>query len=304
MSSAPHDGSTAPSTAERAQGYTPWDGELTRGGARWWIIARGNLAVAWSNRWVKAILLPSLLPGIVVGGVVYFFLPLSPQLLTNTLQTDTLFAFLVGALVGARLISEDRRQGAFMAHFSRPVRRIDYLAGKIVALLIPLLFVTMAAGMMVIAADASLSADTLAQRLGPGANSLPGARGLLTHIEPWRALGAVVSYGLLVSFGTVGIVLGLSGLTSKARNAGVAWFALVALGTAAQGILQGATRADWPALLSWNDTVGDIAAWVTGLPGGRREFSLFLRAGLLLALSAAGIAFVDWRLRRAEGGER
>jgi hypothetical protein len=253
---------------------------------------------------VKAILLLSLLPGIVVGGIVYFFLPLSPQLLTNTLQTDTLFAFLVGALVGARLISEDRRQGAFMAHFSRPVRRVDYLAGKVVALLLPLLFVTTAAGLMVIVADMSLSADTLAQRLGPGAGAVPGARNLLVHIEPAKALGAVISYGILTSLGTVGIVLGLSALTSRARNAGVAWFAVVALGTAAQGILQSATHADWPALLSWNDTIGDIAAWVTGLGGSRREFGLLVRSSILLALSAAGILFVDWRLRRAEGGER
>jgi citrate lyase beta subunit len=103
---------------------------------------------------------------------------------------------------------------------------------------------------------------------------------------------------------TTGTVLGISALTTRARSAGLAWFAVIAVGSAAAALLGAATGEDWPALLSWTDGLGDVAARLAGQSGPDLEFAGWARALLLLAVSAAGIAFVDWRLRRAEGGER
>ena len=135
-------------SAERARGFSTWKGERTAQGSRWWVIAKGNMSLAWSNKWVKIIALLSLMPGIVAGGIVYFFLPLSSRILMQVLQGGVIFVFLFGALVGARLISEDRKQGAFVAHFARPVRRVDYLAGKVVSLALPLFAIATASGFL------------------------------------------------------------------------------------------------------------------------------------------------------------
>lgn len=291
-------------TAERTRGYSEWKGERAAHAARWWVIAKGNMSLAWSNRWVKIIALLSLLPGIVAGGIVYFFLPLSSRILMQVLQGGIIFVFLFGALVGARLISEDRKQGAFVAHFARPVRRLDYLAGKVISLALPLFLIATTSAFVALVADLSVDGDTLADRLGSQAARLPGAAGYIAHVDAWNALGSILAFGFLASVTTTGIVLGLSALATKARTAGLAWFAVVALGSAASNILEEALDAQWPAFFSWNRTLSDMAAYILGERTSDIEYMIWPRGLMLLALSVAGLAFVEWRLRRAEGGER
>lgn len=295
--------------AERRRGYARWKGERGAAGLRWWVIAKGNLSLALSNRWVKVILAASLIPGVVLAGVTYFFLPLSAAALDFVLDFSAAFTFVIAAIVGARLIADDRRQGAFLAHFSRPVTRLDYMAGKFVALFLPILFVTTASPLFGIAADALVDSETVAERLQEQVGSIPDEQGLLREASYWGALGAVFWFGMIMATVTTGIVLGVSALTTRARIAGVIWFAIVAFGAAAHGILQGSLNADWPALLSWMDGLFDISSFLVGLEdnasqGRNYEFDLLTRILVLLAAAGAGLAVVHEKLRRAEGGER
>lgn len=300
---------STPDVAERTRGYQRWKGEKTAAPWRWWVIARANLSLAWANRWVKVVLISSLIPGIILAGITYFFLPLSAVVLDIVLDATLLWAFLVGATVGARLISEDRRQGAFLAHFARPVRRVDYIVGKMLALAIPIFLVTTASPLLAIAADTAVDSETVADRLREEFGDVPDEGGYLRHVNTGAVVGAVSWFGLIASLGTAGIVLGLSALTTRARIAGVIWFAVVAFGAAAHGILASSLGKDWPALLSWNDTLRDISSHLLGLPhdpvmGQVLEFDLGTRVGVLLLASAVGILVVHEQLRRAEGGAR
>ena len=302
--------------AQRARGYTRWQGERTAQGLRWWVIARGNLSLALSNRWVKIVLIASFLPAVVASGLVYFLVPLSAPMLHTVLNFSMPFTFLVGAIMGARMIAEDRRQGAFLAHFARPVKRADYMLGKLVALMVPLLFVSAAPGLFAIAADASVDTETLTERLqretgGQGGASGFDTVGYLVHIEYPGAIGAVLLFGLVASFVTAGIVLGLSALATRARLAGLAWFAVVAFGFAAHGMLEEVLDedAEWPAFLSWWDNLSDFAAGLLGLQhapqfGFDLEYHYAARALVLLLPALAGLAVVHEQLRRAEGGVR
>lgn len=299
--------------AQRNRGYSRWKGARTAQGLRWWVIARGNLSLALANRWVKVILVASLAPGIILSGITYFFLPLSAPVLDAVLDTTLVFAFLIAAVVGARMVSEDRRQGAFLAHFSRPVTRLDYILGKLVALLIPLLFVTSASGLLAIAADASVDTENFTERLRrESGGEVPeefDQSGILRQASYAGALGAVLGWSLVVSFATAGIVLGLSALTTRARLAGVAWFAVVAFGWAAHNILQETLDKDWPALLSWQDNLTDLSSRLLGLRhdpqfGQVLEFAPWVRAAVPLAVGALGLLVVHEQLRRAEGGVR
>lgn len=294
--------------AERKRGYQRWNGVRSAQAWRWWVIARGNLSLALANRWIKVTLVASLIPGVILSGITYFFLPLSAMALDAVLDASLVFAFLLAALVGARLVSEDRRQGAFLAHFARPVTTRDYILGKFVALALPLLFITTASALFAIAADASVDSTTFAERLGQAAGELPDEMGYLRETSYLGAVGAVLWFGVIASATTTGVVLGVSALTTRTRIAGVIWFAIVAFGAAAKGILQEALDdQDWPALLSWMDNLGDISSFLLGIPHDRQldqvlEFDLFTRVAVLAVVALAGMLIVHEQLRRAEGG--
>lgn len=302
---------TQPS-AERRRGYARWEGQTSARGWRWWVIARGNLALALANRWTKVVLVASLIPGVILSGITYFLLPLSAVALDGVLDATAVFAFLVAALVGARLVADDRRQGAFLAHFSRPVTRLDYLAGKFVALAIPLLFVTTASPLFAIMADASVDDSTFAERVRDLGEFVPtdsDEAAYLREASYGGAIGAVLWFGILVAGTTSAIVLGLSALTTRARIAGVIWFAVVGLGAAAHGLLFEVLDVEWPALLSWFDTVRDASSFLLGLETDRSagrilEFDLMTRTLVLVLAAAAGLVLVHEQLRRAEGGAR
>lgn len=309
--SAPATPAAAPAAgAERQRGYKRWKGTRSAQAWRWWVIARGNLALALANKWVKGVLIASLIPGIILSGITYFFLPLSAAALDGVLDVTLLFSFLVAALVGARMVSEDRRQGAFLAHFSRPVTRLDYIVGKFVALALPMFFVTTASAYFAIAADASVDSETFAERIAQVSEGLPDEFGYLRQTSYFGAIGAVFWFGVIASGTTAGIVLGLSALTTRARIAGVIWFAVVAFGTAAQAILQETLDGeDWPSLLSWTDGLGDISSFLLALPhnpqfGQDLEYDLLTRTLVLAAVAIVGMAVVHEQLRRAEGGAR
>lgn len=295
--------------AERKRGYQRWRGERGAQAFRWWVIARGNLSLALANRWVKAILIASLIPGVILAGITYFFLPLSPIALDTVLDAMVLFAFLIAALVGARIISEDRRQGAFLAHFARPVTRVDYMVGKFVALALPMFVVCVASPMFAIAADAAVEDSETARRIQEAGEAFAGDQAYFQSAGYLEIVSAVVMFGLIVAATTSGIVMGLSALTTRARIAGVLWFAVVAFGAAAHGILDGALNEDWPALLSWSDGLTDISSFLLGLThnpsmGQNLEFDLFARGGLLALAAIVGLVIVHEQLRRAEGGAR
>lgn len=293
--------------AERRRGYARWQGERGAQGWRWWVIARGNLTLALSNVWVKAILIASLIPGVILAGITYFFLPLSAPALDAVMDFSAVFAFLVAAVVGARLVSDDRRQGAFLAHFARPVTRIDYMVGKFLALFIPIFFVTTVPSLFGIVADASVDSTTVAQRIQDEFGDIPDEQGLLRQASYTGALGAIFWFGVIMAATTSCIVLGISALTTRARIAGVIWFAVVAFGQAAHGILQETLDEDWSALLSWLDGLWDISSFLVGLEndpsqGRILEFDLVTRVLVLAGVAAVGLVVVHEQLRRAEGG--
>ncbi len=308
----PRGGDARSAQAERRRGYARWKGERSAGRMRWWVIARGSLSLAWSSRWVKVLVISSFVPGVILFGLTYLFIPLSATLLDDFLDVTAFFTFLVAAVVGARLVADDRRQGGFLAHFSRPVTRADYVLGKAVALFVPLLIVS-TTPLLGIVGDASVDSDRFTDRIARGVPP-PDDPGVpeavyLRETSYGEAALRVLAYGVAISAATTGIVLGLSSLTTRARTAGIAWFAIVALGEAAREIVQDVSRLAWPALFSWLDTLRDLSTFILDEPIATRdlpdyEYGTAVRLGVLAVAAVAGLAAVDFQLRRAEGGAR
>lgn len=282
---------------------------------RWapWPIARTALALAWRKRSTKL--------GVALCAMSMFGhgLVMTTQMLTERFVGSgtgiqqalvkgivgpvhgTLAAFigiqmlacsLLLAMVGAGLLAEDRRTGAMELYFSRPLRRRDYVAGKLLAAgLVP-------AGTLLLP---FFMLWLLAVGIAPPMVGAP----LLRLLLPGLSSALVASVVLTTT------ILGLSALGERGRTVGVIYVvAMVMLSTLGDALPQAGHR--WGGYLSPMrnvQTLGDAALQVSG--GGLLDLlvsrpatnpSVALATLCLLALSALGLGLVLWRVRREVAG--
>jgi ABC-2 type transport system permease protein len=118
------------------------------------------------------------------------------------------YSMLLIVIVGSNLISQDLRFNALPLYFSRPLRRIDYFAGKLGV-------IAAFVGMVVIVP--SLIAYVL---------------GLLFSLDitivrdTFALLGSIISYGLIISLSAGLFILALSSLSRNSRYIALFWVAI------------------------------------------------------------------------------
>lgn len=219
------------------QGYQHWTGQLTGHAWRWLAITRHGMRVALSGWAVKIVLVAALLPALLLAfmlslwgllernsDAITAFLPflgfLDPEILAGPrpyrvqiwtlsysifLNIELYFAMFLILLVGPGLISQDLRYNALPMYFSRPLRRIDYLAGKLgiivallgVVIIVPSI-VAYLLGLM-FSLDVTILRDTL------------------------RIIAAAVLYGLIIAISAGTLILALSSLSRNSRYVALMW---------------------------------------------------------------------------------
>jgi ABC-2 type transport system permease protein len=127
-------------------------------------------------------------------------------------------------LVGPSLISQDLRFNALPLYFSRPLRRIDYFAGKLGV-------VTAFVGMVVIVPS------VIAYALG-----LLFSLDLTIIGDTYHLLLSTLAYGLIISFVSGLLMLALSSLSRSSRYTGLFWITLVLVGWITGAILNGVNQ--------------------------------------------------------------
>lgn len=132
-------------------GYARYAGERRSPTTLWRVIMRQHLAYAWKTRWrYKPWLGAALIVTMIVGAFMYLqthetirmlkamgasvrwidgALPLAYEYYRMT-------AFMVSMTIGAAVIARDQETGAFTFYFSRPVRPLDYVLGKLAGQLV------------------------------------------------------------------------------------------------------------------------------------------------------------------------
>ncbi len=173
-----------------------------------------------------------------------------------------LILFLIGT-VGPALISRDMRSRAFLLYFSRPIGKLEYMAGK---LCIPGAFI------IAVTTLPALALYLFAILMSPNLSVFWS-----TWDIPIRILVATVALVIPTS----SVVLMLSSLTQESRFANFSWFAVWTLGhgawlaivvaTAMQmqlppvsaEVLQSNTVQNWSALSLYN-CLGTTQAWIFG----------------------------------------
>jgi ABC-2 type transport system permease protein len=242
------------------QGYQHWKGHLSGHAWRWLTIARHGVRVGFQSRLFRVVLLLALLPATVlatalclwglierqsnlVAPIVQFLV--SSQILSAEMASDpkhyrleiwtlsynfflsielTLSMVLI-VLVGPNLISQDLRFNALPLYLSRPLRRIDYLAGKLgviaaflgLAIIVPCLF-TYGLGLL-FSLDLTIVRDT------------------------WRLLLASLVYGVVIILSAGTLILALSSLSRNSRYVALFWLGIWIISNIASFVLRSTDEA-------------------------------------------------------------
>jgi hypothetical protein len=295
-------------------GYRRLPGDRPR---RWvpWPIARTALELAWRNRSTK------LGVALCAGSVFIHGMVLTTQVLLDryaggseddlrrTLlegvvgNVHTTFATFIGvqmvacafllAMVAAGLVAEDRRTGAMELYFSRPLRRRDYVLGKLLAAgLVPVATLVVPFMLLWILVVGMAPPHTAGPMLGL---LLPGL------------LGAVVAAVVLTT-----TILGLSAVGERGRTVAVIYVVgMLVLASLGDGLSdEGYAWAGYLSPLRNVQTISDavLDAGGTGLLlsmlASRPETnpSAMISAACLLGVAVAGFGLLIWRVRREVAG--
>jgi ABC-2 type transport system permease protein len=223
------------------QGYQHWSGEVAGHAWRWLAITRRGVKSALKLRTVRVTLLAAWVPALALAFVLCMWgllerqsatiealMPLIKSFVYDSilagprefriqiwticfhifLYVELWFAMVLVLLVGPNLISQDLRYNALPLYLSRPLRRIDYFAGKLgiivaitgLAMIVPSI-VAWVLGVL-FSLDFSIIRDT------------------------YRILLASIAYGLVVSVSAGLLMLAMSSLSRNSRYVALFWIGM------------------------------------------------------------------------------
>jgi len=199
------------------QGYRRYAGRRAAFGGRWWVIARAGILERIRQRRMLALLIFAWLPFFVRAVQMYVaanfqqasFLAPTADTFREFLNQQGLFVFFVTIYVGSGLIASDRRANALQIYLSRPLTRVEYVAGKLVTLVLFLTVVTWVPAMLLL----------LLQLMFAGNGAFLRANAFL--------FPAVTVYAAAEVFTSAFAMLALSSLTNNRRFVAVMYAGII-----------------------------------------------------------------------------
>jgi ABC-2 type transport system permease protein len=269
------------------QGYRRYGGRRELHGRAWWVIARAGLLERVRERRFLALLLLAWSPFIVRAVQIYVsanftqasFLAPSAGTFREFLDQQSPFIFFVTIYAGSGLIANDRRTNALQIYLSKPLTRVEYVAGKLLTLIIFLTAVTWVPAMLLL----------LLQVLFAG--SMAFVRDNLFLVP---AITLFCSIQVLVSSLAM---LALSSLSKSRRFVAILYAGVIFFAAATYQVLWSITGSTAWAWISPEDTFDVLADAIFRVPAGA---ALPLPAAVLaVAVLVAGSAFILERRVRA-----
>ena len=166
----------------------------------------------------------------------------SAKVFRDFLEQQNFFVFLLAVYVGSGLIAQDRKANALQIYLSKPLTRLDYIAGKMTILATFLLFVTWIPAMLLLVGQILLS------------GSFEFAR---TNIILFPA---ITVFSFVEVFIVCCAVLALSSLTTSTRYVAVMFAGVMFFSDAIFGTLRmvtGSTAVSWVSFTGSLAQVGD-----------------------------------------------
>ncbi len=247
------------------QGYQHWNGRLAGHAWRWLTITRQGARAQFKNRWVWAMIIGACLPAVVLSGfllvwglfeqksslltpLLFLFQGLPEELragprgyrtvfwtlaFNQFLDVQLFFAMALVLLVGPDLISQDLRFNAMPLYFARPVRRLDYFAGKLGVIAVYLGAIMIVPVILGYGIGIAFSLDPLVFR------------------DTWRVLVASLAYGAVVVLSAGTLMLAISSLSRNSRFVGAIWIGFWVVSGVASSVLNQTIHKEWCPLLSY-----------------------------------------------------
>jgi ABC-2 type transport system permease protein len=270
------------------QGYRRYRGRRIAHGRAWAVIARYHILPTIRRRWFLGLLLFAWAPFVVRAVLIYVaanvtqatFLRTTAQTFREFLAQQAFFVFLITIALSG-LIADDRRAHALQIYLSKPLSRVEYIAGKLVVVLTFVLGVTLLPALMLLliqvifAGSAAFLRDNL-------------------FLVPAIVLYSVVE-ALLAAFS----LLALSSLSSSRRFVAIMYAGVIFFSGAMYQALRTMTGSRSWAWISPTDTlgvIGDAAFRVRGTPAIPPVIALIVIA-IVLAVS---ILVLERRVRGVE----
>ncbi|MDD8027051.1 MAG: ABC transporter permease subunit [Acidobacteriota bacterium] len=206
------------------QGYLHWQGRTAETRRPWRAITRFGVRLSFRRKFFKLTLALSLLPAIVFSVGVYLaetiqhfqvfmggsrqIVAVNPAFFQTYFTSELLYFMLLMLMIlaGTGLIADDLKSGSLQLYFARPLRKRDYLLGKLGITSFFILLLTLVPGTVFILLKIIFS----------------GSFRLLTE-HPWLPLSVILySFFLAVLFSLA--VLFVSALSKNRRFAGILLF--------------------------------------------------------------------------------
>ncbi len=145
----------------REKGYYHWDGRLEARRFPWWPITRTGIQLAFKKKWFKFVFAAGFAPAVVTLVLIYIserledfksmfggkgqLITVNPKFFMDFLTNGGLVFIIVMVLVfaGAGLIADDLKHNSLQVYFARPLRKNDYLLGKMAVIFFFVLLLTL-----------------------------------------------------------------------------------------------------------------------------------------------------------------
>jgi ABC-2 type transport system permease protein len=272
------------------QTYRRYQGQRQPLGRGWTVIASQGLRSLIGRKVFLGLLLVAWLPFLVRTVQIYAVtmypqtrqvLPVNAKMFESFVEGQGLFTFFITIYVGAGLIANDRRANALQIYLSKPLLRIEYVAGKLAILLTALLAVTLVPSLLLVAMQVVLSGSLDFLRENPA------------------VIPAVTLTSLIRAIVASATMLALSSISKSTRYVAVMYAGVMFFAEAMYGVLSfitGSTRVAWVSIAGNFDVINDAVFRQTP----RYETPVLVSALVLIGLVTLSISVLERSVRGVE----
>jgi ABC-2 type transport system permease protein len=264
------------------QSYRPYRGSFSPHTWRWWTIARTGVTHLLARRWFLIFALAITFgPVLVFGSIIWAnhqfpqqrLMPTDAEFFRKLMEFQAWAWFLIlGLFPGSGLISNDFKGNAIQLYLSKPLTRLDYVAGKFAVLAAFFLGATLLPGLLLFFLEVGFSSDL----------------GFVSTY--WWIPFAMIGYSVFTTVTWGLFVLGLSSLSRSARFVGILLIGLTFLSSGFALALRGILNNSALIVLSLR---GNLSMLSYLFFGGESDFGDHaVGAGVVLLLMAAASALV------------
>jgi len=271
------------------QGYRRYAGGRDAKGQAWLVIARAGIRNMISKRLFLGLLLFSYGPFLVRSVLLYVstsfsqaaFLAPTAQTFREYLEQQSIFVFFITIYVGAGLIANDRRANALQIYLSKPLTRIEYVAGKAATLGVFLLAATWVPALLLL----------MLQIMFAGSFAFAQKNAFL--------FPAITVYSFLQVILATLSMLALSSLSKSPRFVGIMYAGVIFFTDAVFGMLKYVVRVSSASIVSPTQSLAQLGDVIFRVPP-RHETPVILSLSLIVIMILAAVLILERRIRGVE----